>query len=387
LIRYADALATVRSVARLLPAEDVRVEAALGRVLAAEVFASIDVPRFANSQMDGFALRAGEAGERRVRGRIVAGDEAVLDVGEGDAVEIMTGAPMPPGADAVVKIEDVSRVGDRVAVPAVTAGTFVRAAGEDYRAGDHVASTGTWLTPEILLALAHTGSGRVSVRRRPRVAVIPTGRELEVAGDPLSTRASSWASSSVYLQTALTALGCDVSVMPIVRDEPDVFAAALAACRDVDVVLSTGAVSAGVHDFIPSTLGDARVHFHKMATRPAKPLLFAELDRRLFFGLPGNPISTAVACRFVVWPAIAAMFGLPAERPRKMQLLAPVQKPDGCVCFFKAEIDADRVRVVEGQGSHLVRPLASCDVWAVLPEEGTRAQGEVDVYPLQPRGR
>ncbi len=398
MIRYAEALDAVRaSVSGVtLAVETVPLRAARGRVLAADVHAACDVPRFANSAMDGFAvLAAATPGRFAVAQRLFAGDEAGAEsVDATRAVEIMTGAPMPPGADAVARIEDVLVDVDaagsrRVEVPIIVApGTSVRAAGEDYRAGEAVARAGATLTPELLLALAQTGAGTVRVRARPRVAIVPTGRELAEPGESLASRAMVWSSSPVYLAAALEDAGCEVVVLPLVRDDVAEFDAALARTTSAQLVLTTGAVSAGAHDFIPDALRarGARVLFHKMAARPAKPVLFAELSAQRVFGLPGNPISAAVAWRFLVWPAVAGMLGIAPEIPRRARLTAEVRKPMGLRCFYKATLRGDTVTVSAGQGSHLVRPLAECDAWAVLEEDAERvaAGTEVDVFALQP---
>lgn len=404
MIRYADALDVVRTSASgvSLAVETLPLRAARGLVLAADVHAASDVPRFANSAMDGFAvLAAATPGRFVVAQRLFAGDEAGAEsVDATRAVEIMTGAPIPPGADAVARVEDVRVVVDgagglagagmrSVEVPLhVAPGASVRAAGEDYRAGDLVARAGTRLTPESLLALAQTGTGAVRVHARPRVAIVPTGRELAEPGEALASRAMVWSSSPVYLAAALEDAGCEVVVLPLVRDDVADFDAALAGVADAHLVLTTGAVSAGAHDFVPDALRarGARVLFHKMAARPAKPVLFAELGAQRVFGLPGNPISSAVAWRFLVWPAVAAMLGMAPEGPRRARLTAEVRKPAGLRCFYKAALRGDTVAVTAGQGSHLVRPLAECDVWAVLEEDAecVAAGTEVDVFPLQP---
>lgn len=398
MIRYADALDVVRTSARgvTLATETLPLSAARGRVLAADVHAASDIPRFANSAMDGFAVLASATpGRFAIAQRLFAGDEAGAEHADAvRAVEIMTGAPLPPGADAIARVEDVRVAADAegrrsVEVPlAVASGTSVRAAGEDYRAGDVVARAGTRLTPEALLALAQTGTGAVRVHVRPRVAIVPTGRELAEPGEPLASRAMVWSSSPVYLAAALEDAGCDVVVSPLVRDDVAEFDAALTRARDAHLVLTTGAVSAGAHDFVPDALRarGARVLFHKLAARPAKPVLFAELDAQRVFGLPGNPISAAVAWRFLVWPALAAMLGIAPEIPRRARLTAEVRKPAGLRCFYKALLRGDTVTVTAGQGSHLVRPLAECDAWAVLEEDAERvaAGTEIDVHPLQP---
>ena len=397
MIRYVEALQRVLDAARMktLKTEQVSVFDARGRVLAADVRSASAIPRFASSAMDGFAvLSAATPGRFAVVERLLAGEEAgAHHVDAERAIQIMTGAPTPPGADAVVRVEDVqfdSAAPQFVTVPGqVNAGANIRLAGEDYRAGDLVARRGARLGPELLLAIAQSGTGDVQVAARPRVAIVPTGRELEAPGAELSSTAAIWSSSAVYLATALEAAGCLPRLLPIVRDDVVAFHAALDAVSGVDVVLTTGAVSAGVEDFIPAALRarGARQHFHKLAVRPAKPVLFAEHGAQLIFGLPGNPISSAVAYRFLVWPALEVLLGLAPEQPLRLALGAAQEKPDGLRCFYKAHVRGSQVHIDLAQGSHLVRPLAECNAWAVLPEDGKSMEvgALVDVYPLQPR--
>lgn len=398
MIPFLDALQKVLAAADgvALPTEEVPVLQARGRVLAADVVSAGEVPRFANSAMDGFAVvSAATPGRFDIVERLLAGDEAGTHrVDARHAIEIMTGAPTPPGADAVVRVEDVRVEPGATRVlevaSAVLPNANIRPAGEDYRAGALVVRRGTRLTPEHLLAIAQTGTAVVSVKVRPRVAIIPTGRELELPGTALPTLASIWSSSSVYLATALEAAGCEPTLLPIVRDDVEVFLAALDSVADAHLVLSTGAVSAGVQDFIPAALRSrgAQQHFHKVAVRPAKPVLFCEHGGRLVFGLPGNPISSAVAYRFLVWPALARLLGLAAEQPVRATLTTAHNKPEGMRCFYKAHLVDRTVELDRGQGSHLVRPLAECNAWAVLEEGSARVEAgtTLDVYPLQPHG-
>jgi molybdopterin molybdotransferase len=408
LISYEEALALTREVgrARLLPSESVPLLRAHGRVLVEDVHARVRVPRFASSSMDGFAVRASD--ERKVRsviGRITAGESAsAFHVADATALEIMTGAPVPSGADAVVKVEDITRLelgdspfsptgqvssivprGAAIEADPVASGTHIRPAGEDYAQNQRVLAAGSRLSPEHLLALAHTGHRDVEVRARPRVAIIPTGNELEEAGSPLRHESSVWASTSVYLATALESLGCAVTLLPIVRDDVAAFHAALNSCTDAHLICTTGAVSAGVHDFIPSVFVErgAHTYFHRVAVRPAKPVLLATHDAQVLFGLPGNPISTAVAFRFFVWPLLAAMWGMTDEQPQRRRLVDNVRKPKDLRCFFKAHTDATHVHVLAGQASHLVRPLVEANAWVMLDGE-VNAGDEVEIFPLQP---
>jgi molybdopterin molybdotransferase len=378
MIRYEDALAIVRAAAAPLPSERLALQAARGRVSAEAIDSAVSVPRFAGSAMDGFAVIARGPARRLLRRKIVAGDAPFGEaIGADEAVAIMTGAPMPPGADAVVKIEDVQRDGEAVVLPSVTAGQFVRGEGEDFRPGARVVERGVVLTPERLMAIGAVGLGEVAVVRRPRVAVIPTGRELTSPGEPLIGPGAIWSASSVYLQTAL-APWADVTLLPIVRDDVRHFHRVLDEAR-ADVVITTGAVSMGEHDFVPQALADrgAQIAFHKMATRPAKPTLFARLGERVVFGLAGNPISTAIGCRFLVTPFLRAALGLPAEQPQRLP--AVFKKPADLKCFYKCKLDRGVVTVLAGQDSHLIRPLTEANAWGATNETADT----LDVHPLQ----
>jgi molybdopterin molybdotransferase len=382
MIAYEDALVKVRAAAELLPAEVVALEEACGRVSAESLTSGVFVPRFACSAMDGFAIIAGGPVRKTVRRKIVAGD-APLDepVTIDEAVAIMTGAALPPAADAVVKIEDITREDGAIVVPITEPGAFVRPAGADYSPGTPVVSGGLRLTPEMLMAIGAVGIGELSVRRRPRVAIVPTGRELTLPGEPLTAPGAIWSSSAVYLQAALAQLGCAVTLCEIVRDEPAHLQRVLDRL-DVDVVITTGAVSAGEHDFVPQVLRDrgAEIVFHKMATKPAKPTLFARQGRTALFGLAGNPISTAVGFRFLVWPYLCRALGLADETARRLPLAEQVKKAPGLKCFYKCRTDEARAHVLTGQDSHLVRPLTEANAWAATNETADT----VDVFALQP---
>lgn len=395
MIPYREALAILRAAADeagRLPYASVPLKDAVGRVTAASVAAEDPLPPFDNSSMDGYAVSASDVnGEPlKILGRIAAGD-APLRAEKGGAYEITTGAPLPEGCDAVARVEDCELADDgaRVAFKERPApGDYVRRRGADVPAGSTAVASGTLVEPRHLLALAALGVDRVPVRRRPKIALIATGKELvepSLHPGPGQIRDATGA----YLSAAFAALSCELDHRGIVRDDPADFARRLDAALDQepDVVVTTGAVSMGRHDFIPRALEEhgAEVLFHKTAIRPGKPLLAARLDRgSLLFGLPGNPISTVVGLRFFIEPYLRRLLGRPDEAARRLALAAPVDKPEGLRCFFKARLEDARARVLEGQASFQIEPLLAAGCWAVLPEEGARleAGAEVEVYPL-----
>jgi molybdopterin molybdotransferase len=409
-IAYSDALAAVRALgaARPLDEEKVALAAAAGRVLAREAVSGESVPGFDNSGMDGFAVRAADvagASARRpvvlpVRGSLAAGDDAAqVERGGPGAIEIMTGAPLPAGYDAVVPVEDVEVARDDRRVPVeialrapVEPGRHVRPAGEDFRPGDAVAAAGTVLRPEQVAALATLGIAEVAVRRRPRFAIVATGKEVVPHTARTLAPGTLRNSSTPYVVAALAPAGVEWVGVHSIGDEPEALRRALVAARDrgADVVLTTGAVSAGKLDFVPAVLArlDARAHFHKVAVKPGKPVLCAELPGGpAVFGLPGNPVATAVALRFLVVPFLREALGLGPERPLLARLAGDTKKPQGLRNFVKARLAltpaGPQVTVLEGQGSAIVRSLLAANAWAILPEAAGRvaAGTEVEVVP------
>lgn len=399
MLRYAEALRLLRQAARAQPRlgeEEVPLSEALGRVTSRPLASREAIPPFDNSSMDGYALAAAKAAKVPARlpvlGTIMAGDAPICAVKSGGAWRIMTGAPIPAGADAVVPVEKTESLDGGKTVEILEApeeGDYVRGAGKDFKAGAQVCPSGTRLGARHLLALAATGIPRVPVVRRPRVSLISTGKELLGPGEPLSAGKIRDASST-YLQNAVPLLGCDFSFHGIVPDDPKDFERRLerAVLGGADLILTTGAVSMGEADFIPAALKSlgAEVVFHKVAIRPGKPVFLARFPKGpVFFGLPGNPISTVVGLRFFVEPFLRELLGRAPEPGLRSRLVAPVDKPQGLRCFFKARRSDDgRVEILPGQASFQIHSLLSADCWAVLPEAGVRLRkgAEVDFYPL-----
>ena len=399
MLLHGDALALIRGAARAraasLETEDVALAAALGRVTARALNGREPIPPFDNSSMDGFALAAAKAATVPARlpvlGTIMAGDVPRCAVETGGAWRIMTGAPMPAGCDAVVPVEKTrERDGSVEILEAAEPGDFVRGAGRDFPAGAEVCPAGTRLGARHLLALAAAGVATVPARRKPRVAFIATGREL-VSPDCGLKPGQIRDASTTYLSSAIPSLGADFDSFGVVADDASEFRARLEkilSAKYYDLVLTTGAVSMGTADFIPETLKamGCDILFHKTAIRPGKPGLFARFENGpLFFGLPGNPISTVVGLRFFVEPCLRELLGRPHELPFRSNLSADVEKPEGLRCFFKARRAPDgRIEILAGQASFQIHSMLLSDCWAVLPENGSKlnAGQEIDVYPL-----
>jgi molybdopterin molybdotransferase len=314
MISIAGALDTVLSAVRVRPSEEVPLASAVGRILAEDLRAGFSIPPFANSQMDGFAVRSADLtaasrsrpGELRVGGTVAAGASAPPPVEPGGALRIMTGAPIPTGADAVVKVEDTESAGEVVRVyVAPKPGSFVRPAGEDVVAGDLVLERGRRLRPADIGVAAALGWPVLRVSSRPRLAVLATGDELVPLGQPL-TPGRIYNSNAYALAAAALEAGADPTLLGTVGDDREALRVALRAASEFDVAVSTGGVSVGDFDFVKQVMEEIGLErrFWQVAQKPGKPLTFAARDGCLFFGLPGNPVSALVCFELYVAPAI-----------------------------------------------------------------------------------
>ena len=406
MIAYDEALAIILREARPLPAEACATAQSLGRIVAAPVTSPAALPAFDNSAMDGYALHAGPntlaAGRTfEVRGAQVAGDAHADASHDAQAAwEIMTGARLPDGFDTVVPVEQVERIETpdmpaRIRLSAdVGPAQHIRRRGEDVPEHAEILRTGNWVQPQQLMLMAALGIDEIGVACQPKVAVLSTGREL--VDDPAQPLASGEIrnSNGPFLDARLRAAGAQVVHRSTVGDDPDHFRIALAdaLAAGADVVVSTGAVSMGRHDFVPDALRalGAQLHFHKVAIRPGKPLLFARLaGGALFFGLPGNPVSCAVGQRFFVEPALRALLGMPPELPLRVALAVDYSVRAPLRFHLKGRLDCDasgrmHAHVLAGQESFRILPLLESNAWIVIPEAiGTIAAGTlIDVHGL-----
>jgi len=364
-----------------------------GRVAATELAAPVNVPGFANSAMDGFAVRFREvtsadtaAIELKVVGVITAGSSPVQDSAPpGSCWEIMTGAAVPEGFDSVIPVERIERSGDTVTVSASpTEGANVRHPGEDFREGEPLLSPGELITPEVVMGLAALGIDQLQAYCRPQVSVITTGNELDDNANRQALAGSMIRDANrPFLEAAIARSGANLTLSTTVGDTPaELQKTITAAAQQSGIILTTGGVSAGSMDFVPGALSDmgADILFHKVAIRPGKPVLFARLpDGTLVFGLPGNPVAVAACFRFFVVPAIRALQGLPQERLLTATLDSAQSKRAEFRFFAKAHTETDasgrqHVTVLPGQQSFKIKPLMQANCWAIL-EEG---RGEVD---------
>ncbi|MBC7794417.1 MAG: molybdopterin molybdotransferase MoeA, partial [Clostridia bacterium] len=302
-----------------LAVELIPIERSLGRVLAADLTATLSVPRFTNSAMDGYALHARStkdgAVDLHVIGESAAGDVGDLVVTRQECARIFTGAPIPKGCDAVVMQENVTRTGDHVHVPAtITPCLNIRSVGEDVAVGALLIPAGTRICAGEIALAATQGRAFLSVRRRPVVAIIATGDEL-VEIDTLVTSPESKIGNGNALMLAAQVVnaGAEPVRLPIVRDTPEAVSAALLRASSIaDVVITTGGVSVGDRDYVGSEAAQlGTMVFHKVRMRPGKPVAFGIIREKAFFGLPGNPVSSYVAFELFVWPLLRTMLGAP----------------------------------------------------------------------------
>lgn len=362
---------------RLLAETTLPLHSATGLVLSRPVAAVDAVPPFANSGVDGYAVRSADVVaapvELPVTGDLPAGSAPATSLQPGTAIRIMTGAPLPVGADAVVMVEDTTRRGDRVRIgrPA-SAGAHVRPAGGDVAAGQVVLAAGERLGPAALGVLAAVGAAEVPVRRRPVVAVLSTGDELrpvEAAGLPPGAIRDA---NRPLLLALLHELGADVRDLGIVPDDARLLRSVLEeAAEGADAVVSSGGVSMGAHDLVKTVLSDlGRVGFWQVAMQPAKPFAFGFLGDTPFFGLPGNPVSVMVAFEQFVRPGLlAAMGARRLFRPRIRAVLgAPLVTASDKVVFARVRFTAPGVVEPSGaQASNVLSALAAADAFAVVP--------------------
>jgi molybdopterin molybdotransferase len=375
-----------------LPAESVPLTEAAGRITRGAVTAPLDLPPFDNSAMDGYAVQAADvaragAGQPvtlKVIGRSVAGAGFAGSVASGQAVRIFTGAPLPAGADAVVMQEDTRT---EPAAPAlvqvldpVKPWENVRFRGEDVRAGETVVADGVELTAGRVALLAALGFGSVTVSRRPRVALLATGSELQAAGETLKP-GEIYESNRAGLTVLARRAGAEVIRQPLAPDEPHALARSLAAALAAgDLVVTTGGVSVGETDHVKSafeSLG-GRLEFWRVRLKPGKPMAFGVCGGRLFFGLPGNPVSALVGFTVFVAPVLRALQGarVTAGAGVVAELAEPLVNRGDRRHFLRVRLDDDgRVWSAGAQASHALKAVAEADGLVDVPPDTTLTAG------------
>jgi molybdopterin molybdotransferase len=407
MIQYSEALEIIARTVEPLAASATAFDQLGQRSTVGDVVSDINVPGFANAAMDGFAVRAADTEDENdairlpVQGLVAAGDRPGGEHRIGTAVEIMTGAPIPIGADAVIPYERVENdQSDQQATreitlnQAVTVGDNVRFPGEDFQEGGTVLRNGQRIMPESLMGLAAAGIDQLMTRPAPRIAVLTTGNELTASGTPDRVGIIRDANGP-YLSSCVQHLGARLTECDSVSDSPEALENKIQTMQNsADIVLTTGGVSAGRLDCVPDAITrlGGEILFHKVAIRPGKPVLFARLPNgSLLFGLPGNPIAVAACLRFLVIPALRLLQDLPVERNHTARIMENFHKKPG-LCFFgkaSASIDGNgklQVRLLPGQESFKINPLLKSNSWAIIPEELeiVKAGDFIQIAPLYP---
>lgn len=376
---------------------------ALGLVTSVPVEAVEDVPPFDNTAMDGFAVRAADTAgatddapvRLAVAGTLAAGAAPDLVVGPGEAVRIMTGAPMPPGADAVVMVERTATTDDGATVAVgleVEPGNHVRRAGDDVRAGDLVFPAGTTLTPAHLGVLATLGVRRAPVYPRPRVGVISTGDELVDGPEPLGPGQIRDSNRRMLLALVERTDAIAVDLGRIADDEAAIAAAFAAGAESCDAIVSSGGVSMGDFDFVKVVLDRlGNMRWMQVAIKPAKPLAFGTIGGTPVFGLPGNPVSSLISFELFARPGLRKMMGHATLDRLRLSAVADdglSRRPDGKLHFTRVVVDYGddgrfHVRSAGGQGSHQLAATAAAGGLAVVPDgDGIAPGGTVEIIPL-----
>ncbi|MCA9933585.1 MAG: molybdopterin molybdotransferase MoeA [Ardenticatenaceae bacterium] len=391
-LTVAQALQIVLDGVSVLPTETVPLLDSLNRILAQPVVARDSLPPFANSSMDGYALRAADLSGAtadtpatlRVLADIAAGSDVDVTVTEGTAVRIMTGAPIPPGADAVVPVEDTNEPwrDEKRPLPShiqihrqVQAGDYVRGIGEDIRAGEQIIAAGQQIRPQEIGVMAALGVGETAVIRRPRVAVLATGDELINVEESL--RPGKIRNSNGYAQTAqIAALGAIPIPLGIARDtEEDVRTRLQIGIEmGVDLFVSSAGVSVGAYDVVKAVLeSEGNVGFWRVRMRPGKPLAYGKYHGIPYLGLPGNPVSSMVSFERFARPAILKMGGhAQLDRPQVMVTLKEEIESDGRESYIRAVVmregDGYTAVTTGGQGSHMMTSLVKANALLIIPE-------------------
>ncbi|MBZ9714684.1 molybdopterin molybdotransferase MoeA [Deinococcus multiflagellatus] len=377
--------------AALLPTlghETVPLAQAAGRTLAADLPALVSHPSATESALDGIAAREADTllarPEAPVRLRMVGESRAGVpfagSVGPGECVRIYTGAPLPPGTDAICPVEQLTEDGaDHVALRRPARPGDVRAEGGDFRAGDVVLRAGTPLTPARLALAAALGHAEVPVRRRLRVALLSTGDEVVLPGQPLRP-GQVYDSNSVGLRALLAECGCEVMPLGHAPDSPAALAATLEQAGGADLLLSSGGVSMGRYDFLRDLLLErGQVSFWKVRMRPGGPALLGRWNGLPVFGLPGNPVSSLVVFEVIVRPVLTGQ----APHPLRLRAATPFAALPDKTAFWRAVLRDGAAHDYGAQGSGILRSLSEAQALVVVPEGQAVAAGdEVEVLLL-----
>lgn len=387
MIPVKEALGIILNEIRPLKGESVDILSSLGRVLAEDIVAQRPNPPCDNSAMDGYAVRFGDlkgaSRETPVELKVVydlpAGKTPQGPVGKGEAVRIMTGAPVPPGADAVVMVEETEAFEQGVRIKKEPKkGDNIRKQGEDFNKGDIVIKKGSAVRPAEAGILATVGSPFIFVHKKPRAAIVSTGDEL-VDIDIVPPEGKITNSNSYSISALVKECGCEPVQLGIAKDTKESLREKLESAIKCDVIISSGGVSVGDYDFVKDVLKDmgSEMRFWKVAMKPGKPLAFGVIGGKPAFGLPGNPISSMVAFAQFVKPALLKMSGREKIFTAALDavLLGDIKIKPGRMNFLRAELklsaEGFQAMPVEGQGSGMVASMARANSYIIVPADSS----------------
>lgn len=380
MLTYEEALTQILSHAAPLAPVQTPLADALSLILAEGLVTLHDLPPFDNSSMDGFAVRAADIAVTGtvlpVQGDIAAGALAVPTLMPQTALRIMTGAPVPDGADTVVPVEDTETRGSSVAfLEQAELGQYIRRRGEEVRSGTIVVSQGSRLRPAEIGMAATVGHAQVLAHPKPRVAIISTGDELVEPGTPLR-RGQIYNSNAYALAAQVEEAGGIVTHRLHARDTPDALRAAFDQCAGADVLITSGGVSVGDFDYVKAVFAErGTVDFWRVAIRPGKPLAFGQWDNTLFFGLPGNPVSSMVTFELFVRPTLRKLAGhFALTRPEvRVKLAEEASHTPGRRSYQRAIVTSESngylARTTGAQGSGMLRSMVLANALLILPSD------------------
>lgn len=385
MITFEEAIYTVLKNAKPLPPAPTPIEEAVGRALAEDVRSAIEMPPFDKSAVDGYAARAADikpGAALKCRGLVQAGQGFKGKIKPGECVKVMTGAPVPAGADAVVMVEDSAEEGGLIKFSAVIRkGANIARRGEDIKKGQLILRRGTVIAVSHIAALAAAGRGRVKTGALPSVALVNTGGEIVPPGRPLG-RNRIYNSNGPMLSAMLRADG--INAAPVIV--PDVAArlrAALTKALESDIVLISGGVSMGDYDLVPGLLAELGVKkvFHKVRVRPGKPMFFGVKGKKLVFGIPGNPVANFMAYLAYIRPAIRKLAGRPDCAPLFLEGACEVKfdprTPRRAMMLSRVRAAAEfALTPVANNGSADILALAGANGFTMVPEGGALRKGE-----------
>lgn len=392
MISYPSALDIIEKAVFQLTAETVPLLSATGRVASEDIVSPMMSPPFDNSAMDGFALNAEETALASPENplyfsvaEVVAAGQHSAYFGEKTAIKIMTGAPLPAGYNAVLIVEEAQLVEENNAsmlciTKPMMSGKNVRYSGEDIQCNDLLLKSGDYITSNKLMGLATVGINNITVKRQLKICVITTGNEIVDNYEKPLSKDEIYNSTRPYLMHVLQALGAQVNYVAHFSDDlssyKKIINQLLHDKNAPDIIISTGAVSKGDYDYIPTALQElgANILFHRVNIRPGKPVLFATINKKYYFGLPGNPISTIVGYEFFIKPLIYALQGLPKPFPIFAVLNNSFFKKGNFRQFLKAHAYINKsaclcVEILTGQESFKVKPLLQANAWVIALEE------------------